>query len=342
MTPRERREAILLGIEAAATLHDELGLRKLVEADASCIDVFGAIQELDVGLMFRPLNGLLGVSLPDPAPGGILVSTQRELYVQRFTAAHELGHLRLKHSGTLDRKVDESGRFSAASDPREIAADAFAAEFLTPKWLVLFHARRQGWTKQHLEEPVLVYQLALRLGVSYHATCCCLNAHNLLAPEVVSRLQKVPPKESKRRLLRGLAVDNSWSDVWLLSDCDVESQLLGGPEDTVVVRLREHAGAGYIWDTSAVVDAGFQILRDDRALLGTPDTIGGAVMRDIVLRSTQPGRRILQFDERRPWLPPGQVLQHFEVTLSLYGKEQTGLPRSTREALLSAPEHQPN
>ena len=68
------------------------------------VDVFGAIHAIDLPLLLRPLQGLLGAYLRDPAPG-VLVTTQRPMSIQRFTAAHELGHFSLRHDPSLD---DES------------------------------------------------------------------------------------------------------------------------------------------------------------------------------------------------------------------------------------------
>lgn len=50
---------------------------------------------------------------------------------QRFTLAHELGHVRCGHDGHL--ATDTLSTLSGATaDPREIEANAFAAEFLMP------------------------------------------------------------------------------------------------------------------------------------------------------------------------------------------------------------------
>ena len=53
-------------------------------------------------------------------------------------------------------------------------ADAFAVGFMLPKWLVVGHCARQGWRIADLLRPEVVYQLSLRLGASYEATCRAL------------------------------------------------------------------------------------------------------------------------------------------------------------------------
>src|SRR5687768_13611974 len=100
--------AVLEGTQAAQRLHAKLGIRAMVEGGAlSRIDVFRVPVELGTTLLFRPLKGLLGAYLTEPvAPvPGIVVSTERDLHVQRFTAAHELGHLVMGHKPSLDEAV---------------------------------------------------------------------------------------------------------------------------------------------------------------------------------------------------------------------------------------------
>jgi Zn-dependent peptidase ImmA (M78 family) len=43
----------------------------------------------------------LGAYLSDPAPG-VLITTQGPMSIQRFTAAHELGHFSMRHQPSLD------------------------------------------------------------------------------------------------------------------------------------------------------------------------------------------------------------------------------------------------
>src|SRR5689334_20127462 len=131
-------EAVRNGTMAAARLHVRAGTRAALQGHGGGIDVFGAAVSEQLPLLLRPLKGLLGAFLPDPIPG-VLVTTQRPLSIQRFTAAHELGHFKMGHRPSLD---DESilrrmamTTVAKASDPdfQEVEADAFAVGFLMPK-----------------------------------------------------------------------------------------------------------------------------------------------------------------------------------------------------------------
>ena len=99
---KDRRIAILEGAKAAAKLHHKFGSRPYIDNHRGNVDVFGTIVKEHIPLMFRPLDGLLGLYLPDP---GILVTTQRGLSIQRWTAAHELGHATIHHEASLDDEV---------------------------------------------------------------------------------------------------------------------------------------------------------------------------------------------------------------------------------------------
>ena len=86
---------------AAARLYGQLTLRGGIEFRGGNVDVFGAIQSIDLPLLLRPFQGLLGAYLNDPTPG-VLVTTQRPVAIQKFTAAYELGHYSLGHQPSLD------------------------------------------------------------------------------------------------------------------------------------------------------------------------------------------------------------------------------------------------
>src|SRR5437764_13366672 len=91
------RNAILTGVGRAAELHAELGLRNQLREGVRPIDVLETIHKMGLAMLFRPLKGLLGAYVPTTDSPGILLTTQRNLHIQRFTAAHELGHHVLEH-----------------------------------------------------------------------------------------------------------------------------------------------------------------------------------------------------------------------------------------------------
>ncbi len=106
--------AVRAGTMAAARLHRQLGSREIIETQGGSIDAFSAIFAIDLPLLLRPLQGLLGAYLNDPAPG-VLVTTRRPMSIQRFTAAPELGHFALRHEPSLDdesilRRIPLSGQ----------------------------------------------------------------------------------------------------------------------------------------------------------------------------------------------------------------------------------------
>lgn len=131
---------------AAARLLSQSETRVKMQTLGGSVDVFDAAVSLNLPLLMRPLKGLLGAYIPDPIPG-VLVTTERQLSIQRFTAAHELGHFRMQHRPSFD---DESilrrmtmTPVAKATDPdfQEVEADAFAVAFLMPKWLIEWHCQ---------------------------------------------------------------------------------------------------------------------------------------------------------------------------------------------------------
>ena len=89
------------------------------------------------------------------------VNGAQPLVRQRFTLAHELGHLRIGHDGRIP--VDSVAVLAGETrDPREVQANAFAAELLAP---------RAGVTEMVAGEPGLddVARIAARYGISLPA-----------------------------------------------------------------------------------------------------------------------------------------------------------------------------
>lgn len=336
MVAADYQSAVRAGTMAAARLHQQLDLRPQIEAAGGNVDVFAAIYALDLPLLVRPLQGLLGVYLSDPEPG-VLVTTQRPMSIQRFTAAHELGHFRLRHQPSLD---DESMlrrmplQAQPGSDLQEVEADAFAVEFMIPRWLVAAHAARQSWTVPDLRRPNVVYQLSLRIGASYEATCWTLARHNFIPPAQARELLQTQPREMKVALLEAYHPQDYRGDVWLLTECDAGAQIDGSRNDLFVLRLEEHSGGGYLWDIDQLKASGFAIVRDDLEAIDD-EGVGGHVVRRVTATPPDTYRGRLSIDERRPW-DPDPPLATLAVEVDLTGPEQEGFSRAERRRLLEA------
>ena len=331
-----RRQAIFEGTLAAQRLHAQLGMKEAFERGGlSRIDVFETASRLGALLLFRPLSGLLGAYLgkPDFPMSGIIVSTQRDLHVQRFTAAHEIGHLFMDHTTTsLDEQI---GLWRGESkDLQEVAADAFASEFMLPRWLYIHHARRHQWGTQALKKAQNAYQLSLRMGASFDATCWGLQGHGILQRDAADALRAIEPKKIKQTALGGrVALSDSWADVWLIDEGDDGLTFEGGPNDIVIFRCAERASSGYLWDEALLEQIGFELLSDERES-SDADSCGGAVTRVLVTRVREPGEYRVAFSERRPWSPNDAVAK-LSVSFDLQGKEH-GLPRFARKTAAAA------
>jgi Zn-dependent peptidase ImmA (M78 family) len=328
------RDAVL----AAKRLHQEFHTQDRVEAGAGRVDVFGMLTGRDIPLLFRPLTGLLGAYINDPEPG-VLVTTRRPLPVQRFTAAHELGHAALGHDTSLDEEDTLTRALfvpETSYDPREIQANAFATQLLTPPWLIARHMDRQGWTRARLTDPAVVYQLALRMGSSYAATCHALVDSKGIDESTRERLRQVKPKTIKQALAKPYAPATWYGDVWLVTERDHGMVLEGSRSDLVVLKFREHASAGYAWQFGDLADAGLAIRKDGRAAGAGQQHIGGVVFRTVIAEARGGASGHVHLREVRPWQTAGEPLHALELDVNLSGPVPAGLLPQQREALLSA------
>lgn len=332
-------EAIRTGSMAAARFHQELGLKDKLGSHGGSIDVFEAIQDIDLPLLLRPLDGLLGAYINDPSPG-ILVTTRRPMSIQRFTAAHELGHCRLDHQPSLDdedvlRRMTLTRPLHNDHGFQEVEADAFAVAFMLPKWLVLWHANNQGWSSNDLHDPSRVYQLSLRLGASYKAMCWTLLRHKLIARAVATDLaNNTQPRGLKEALLASYEPQNYHGNVWLLTERDANTRIDGSRNDLFVLRLTEHSNGGYLWDIDQLRASGFGIVNDEREAIDEED-IGGLVVRRVTASPPDSYQGRVAINECRPWKPE-TPLSSLQVEVDLTGPEIEGYSRATRRSLLHA------
>jgi predicted secreted protein len=323
-----RRLEILQAITEAARV-----LKRFPVGPRTSFDIVGAVTDLRIPLLFRPLKGLWGATVTtDTGARGVLITTKLDLHVQRFTLAHELGHILLGHKTSLDETVGFLSRFGANSQPvEEVGADTFASELLAPRRLMLAAAQRHRWTTAVLKNPVNIYQLSLRLGISFQAACWALASQKILPEQTIRSLQKQPVKDLKLATVPPSFITNSWADVWNLTEADTGSFLEAGPEDVFSVQLFDNASAGFLWELISPGPHGHILaeqINDSHATYGEPSS------RSVFLRFDAPGIHRLMFEHRRPWNK--QKIAHIDISIDNCGKELGGFPRRTRERALHA------
>jgi Zn-dependent peptidase ImmA (M78 family) len=103
---------------------------------------------------------------------------------QRFTLAHELGHVQMGHQPRVDMSTD---LFERARNPQEVEANYFAAEFLAPRPAVI------AWIEEHelvdrADEPATVVQLALQFGVAFPTATYRLERAGAISTRAKQRL----------------------------------------------------------------------------------------------------------------------------------------------------------
>ncbi|WP_082631151.1 ImmA/IrrE family metallo-endopeptidase [Roseovarius atlanticus] len=327
-------QAVRRGAQSAGRLLRQLGVKDQIEQSGGAINVFSAISNLDVPLLFRPLDGLLGAFLNFPTRG-ILVTTQRPLSIQRFTAAHELGHCMLEHQPSLDdenilRRMTMNEQ--PGQDLQEVEADGFATAFLMPKWLIANHMKRQNITVPHLRRPNVIYQLSLRLGVSYEAFCWTLVRYRMIDPKQVRELLSMQRRALKEALLDGHRPTNYRGDVWLLTERDAGTRIDGSRNDLFILKLTEHSNGGYLWNIDELRDSGFAIVRDEVLEIET-ESVGDPGVRRVTAQPPEDYRGRLVLDEARPW-DLAQALTRLELELDFTGPEEEGLSRVERRERL--------
>lgn len=324
----DRRSEILKATARAADVY-----ARFAPGTRTSFDVVGAVTSMGIPLLFRPLVGLWGAAIRvDSDLRGILVTNRLDLHVQRFTLAHELGHLLLNHQTSLDASVGFAGRHGEASIPvQEIAADAFASELLAPRGLVLAAARRHGWNRAALTNPRNIYQLALRLGLSFPAMSWALVSHDAITYENAQSMKGRAVKTLKQSEAPESLITNPWADVWRLTPPDTGTQIEAGPDDLFALHVRDNSGSGFLWQlVDAVGDV--EIVHESEASHPEDGAYGGPTDRVIYLRLQSSGTHDLIVEHARPW--SGTSIGTITIEVDNNGKEPGGWPRRLRKAAL--------
>jgi len=327
---RPYQRAVLEGVRAAQREHQRLGTQL-----TSRVEIFDVIEDERIWLLFQRLGNLYGMYKRYGDAGGIMINAQHPLSLQRYTAAHEYGHHVLGHSASADEEERIERR---PRDPREVAAQAFAGEFLMPLQLVNYTLRTMGLSGRYLPLTALqVYQLALELGVSYSAAVTQLVGQHKLTVAAGRRLRAESPLAIKTRLADVRPAD-SWADVWLLDESQEGRRFSPRLRDEIHVMLAETPSTGYVWQ---LVDAAPSVLAlvDDQFETDENEVLGAHGTRHVAFRVAHAGASRIRLEKRRPWQHNGEMAATFEATLSaippLTGDVDDGVSEDVKQALLA-------
>lgn len=320
---------------AVEVLRDTGAERRIREDGYTRIDPLWIAATQGVMVMRRPFEKLLGAFVRESAPG-IMVNSERPTGLIHLTCAHELGHYFLGHESTADEHI----QYDKGAALQEREADWFAYCLLTSRVTLAQAMRRKGWTIAALRDPLNLYQLSLRVGVSYAAMAWSLARLNLWGRSDVDRMTRIEPAEIKRSIL-GRSDFESRNDVWLLDEHDHELILEPSVRDQMVFRLPNHAPSGYLWSLDEAQSEGFKIRPVDAPARPAASDLTSAASADAdhllighAERSKLAGRILpLSFTERRPWEASLEAEVHFRTSVG-FEEAGEGLSAGSRRRLL--------
>lgn len=332
------RDQLLYASKRAGEVLDKVNAKGRIDEGYTRIDPFAIADDDELPVMIRPLEKLLGAFVRAEDSQGILVNPQRPIGMVHLTCAHELGHYFLGH-GT---KTDEDLDYGDSSSVDEQTANEFAYKLLMPRWLVVHVMNQKGWGLQDVQRAEVVYQLSLRLGVSFKAMAWTLSSIKFLRADVASQLSRVSPKSVKEAVTPSGVMSPQGGDVWVLDPRDRDHVIEPRETDLFVAQLPNHSGAGYLWTSDEAAEAGFTIkpLVVDASDLHEPLApvfAGGSANMQYVL---SPNKSLadrdqpfaIQLSEKRPWDTETALARL--AFRAQYERLRNGLNRSSRERLL--------
>jgi Zn-dependent peptidase ImmA (M78 family) len=225
-------------LQSAADLLNELGID-----DEQPVDVFGAIADLGLWLVFRKMDNLLGAVLSD-GPGGIMITTERPTSIQRYTAAHEIGHLQLDHRAAFDTDDDV---LRPSEDEREQLAQLFASYFLMPPPLVHTTANRHGVRSDTVLHPAQAYLVARDMGVSFEAALRQMANLDIITDGQRESLIDTSLLRAKEQVAHGHRPRDARADVWPVDEQTMHHRLTLTVNDEIIITLPENRTTGYRW-----------------------------------------------------------------------------------------------
>jgi Zn-dependent peptidase ImmA (M78 family) len=283
------------------------------------VDVFDVLRTAASEVFFRPLKKVCGAYVPSDGPvPAVLINSNMPLSRQRYTAAHEFGHLFLGHTAvSLDKVVGITFEERNNWTDEENIAETFAAFFLMPTGLVEASLRELGASEM---TPETAYLLSLKMGTSYLATVNHLQTLKKLDYSQAAAFRKIQPKTIKAGVSPHVA---SRHDVWILDEHWNGQSIYAAVEDTIVVRLSETPTSGYTWVWQKDPES-LRVLRDGFADEPTEE-IGGTRVRELVMEVSSDARaERIDLRRRQPWDNDGKPSAQFSVDLFPQQMRRTG------------------
>ncbi|MFJ2504067.1 ImmA/IrrE family metallo-endopeptidase [Microbacterium sp. NPDC087592] len=266
--------------------------------DDEVVDVYDVIRRMGIWLVFNKFEGLLG-AMSREGTGGIIINPDRPLGMQRYTAAHELGHYVL-HSD-LDTSWDTTAEIMGSTSIHEQEAQAFASAFLMPRKLINLTLGRLHSPGTPLDATT-VYAASRDVGVSYEAMLVHLAQMKKLSAAEFHALRRVKPATVKKRL-GGTDSRTTVNQVWTVDAQHGLSALTVNEGDEIAVTLPENPTTGYRWHSHP---SGLDLV-DDQFLLREDAAVGEGGTRRLVYQAHEAGAVDQIVEERRPFNPDDSV-----------------------------------
>lgn len=305
-----------LTVEQEAQIEALRERQRLGDPDNYRFDIFGAIKNAGIWLMFQPLKNLYGFYQRTEDASGIVIHQGHPMTLQRYTAAHEYGHHILGHIHSLDSRNEiEVDLTKGENRLQEVAAQSFAGALLMPVSLI---RRVCNELSIDITKPsrVNVYDMSLRFGVSYQAMRIQLRAYDLISDDIFKELD-CSPLDIKTQLGDGEPPVDHRAELWII---DEDSDLLDGLSvqiaDEVVIQIKEIRSSGYRWRLNSYQNSPLELVDNRLNRDSQDDRLGGCSTRRFRFRALKGGHTRLHFGLNRAFEPDNEI-QALDLDISV-------------------------
>lgn len=133
------------------------GILRYFQVRAPPVPVAKLAEQMGITLRWVDMPGWSGAVQSNPRHAYIWIASEDSPQRQRFTIAHELGHLMLQPVGSAFRDAS----FAGSAD--EIEANRFAADLLMPLWMLGPVAAGVRWDTRRLARMFEVSEAAMKI-----------------------------------------------------------------------------------------------------------------------------------------------------------------------------------